>query len=513
MKYNQSDYTNHICPLIKYHNREVMENLTEKTPVQREMAALLNKDAGVSYQCISCDAIGFTWDDPVFVDCREKKHTIMKFGVKADKKTHTDFAKQIMKNNYFKTLMEDNTLLIFDNGIYTSKNAVSIVQRECEKLIPNCSSYMVEETIKTIKRKTLNYNREDFDCNPNLITLENGIFNLETREFSAHSPEHLSRIKLPIFYNSKARQRYFIQFLKSSLEDPREISNILEEIASIFLPELNLKKYYMHVGNGDNGKSKLFDFITALVGFENTKHISIHDMTNNRFTLSELDGKLVNLHADIENDELKHLGKFKQLVSGDPIFVEKKGKQGFDMINKSKLFFSANQLPEINENNQATYTRPRITEWKIKFTSNPKVGEKQSDPDLLSKLTTTDEISGVFNLLVKHILNLKQNKRFTFTQSTEQIKKQWHDKSNPIQLFLKQNVKESKNGVVRTTELYSVYAKWCRENSVKTENVRKFNERVPEHIQVEKIRKRYDHVSDAWEGIELIKIVNGSLIE
>ena len=251
-------------------------------------------------------------DYPGFESATKKLIPISRRGI-----SHTQYAEMIMEKYHFKTLTDNETLLIYDDGIYTTNAAEYTIKKECEKLIPECSSYMVTEVKNTIKRKS-GEKRENFDSDNEILNCNNGLYYFEKIEFHVHTQKILSRSKIATNYDKNARQRYFVRFLKDCFPDqPNEITNILEEMASCLSFDIDLQKFFPHIGGGSNGKSILFKIIEALLGSENVSNISIHELQNSRFSASRLDGKRANLYADIESDELKHLGKFKQIVSRD----------------------------------------------------------------------------------------------------------------------------------------------------------------------------------------------------
>lgn len=416
----------------------------------------------------------------------------------------SDYADMIMQKYHFATIKDNETLLIYDDGIYTEKNAQYTIKEELEKTIDDCQRDDVNEVIAAIKRRT-GKNREEFDADNDILNCENGLYNIKTKEFSIHSHTFFSRSKLAVKYDEGAVSEHFRNFLESCHPDNKEeIDNLLEEAASCLFFDIDLQKFFMHVGFGSNGKSIYFKTIEALLGKENVSNVSIHDLQNNRFAASRLDGKRANLHADIENDELNHLGKFKQLVSRDAIHVEEKGKPGYDMINKAQLFFSANQLPIIQENNNAVYRRPRITEWKVTFSDNPKEGERKKDPSLKLKLITENELSGILNLLLPYAITLKKNLKLTYDQTSEQVKKAWHEKSNPVQLFINEMVEEKPDKIIGTAKLYLTYSQWTRLNNVRTMTKFEFNKEFEQLISVEKTKGKYLGTSTTiWKGVTL----------
>ncbi len=131
----------------------------------------------------------------------------------------------------------------------------------------------------------------------------------------------------------------------------------------------------------------------------------MQEIANDKFSLAQLDGKLLNYRADITNQEIQSIGRINEVISGDSVTAQRKFGQPFEFKPYCKLIFSANQPPEINDDSDAVYRRYVIIEWLQQFIQDPtdedlENGIRKSDPELIIKLTTEDELSGILNLLI-----------------------------------------------------------------------------------------------------------------
>jgi len=397
-----------------------------------------------------------------------------------EKMTHSQYAELIMNNTPFRTLPDTKETLVKINGVYVSRGEIEI-ERQCQVLIPNCSTYMVQQVIKTIQRSTYT-DRERFDRFPHLINLQNGVFDIRTWELREQRSSDLFRIQFPITYDPFAGPEKFMKFLMDCLPDYKDRITVLEEMASLFLRGLKLEKIYMHVGDGENGKSTIFSVIEAISGKKNMAHISIHDLINHRFARAGLDGKIVNTYAEISNQELKQLGVVKALVSGDPIDVEKKGKDAFTMENSARMFYAANDLPEIANFKHAELRRFLVTKWSEQFKANPtqeelNQGIKKRDINLKKELCKKEELSGILNLLLFHAKKLLENEKFTYEQQTKQLQKEWQEKTDHIQEFV-ENCLIREEGSSAKSSVYQAYKNWCIENKLISKSERELNSKI-----------------------------------
>ena len=277
-----------------------------------------------------------------------------------------------------------------------------------------------------------------FDSDPTLINMKNGIFDMTTMKLMPHSHAIPFRTQLNVSYDQKAYPKKFMRFLMEVLDDKEDRQTILEMFATALLRNtLNMEKAVMLIGEGANGKSTLLSTIADVFGAENVSGVSIHDLLWNRFSKADLDAKMLNIYGDISSKDLNYVGILKSIITGEGITVEKKNKGSFIMRPYAKLFFAANRLPEVNEDTDAIYRRFLIIEFKRQFKGS------DGNPTLLFELTTDEEKSGILNLLIGYARIIMRNKHLTYEPTTEQVRSEWHDKSNPIMQFFSECIKET----------------------------------------------------------------------
>lgn len=460
------------------------------------------------WQCTHCDFESHNKSD--FDECQKRHHEIMYIQVD-DEKTHTEYAKEIMREYHFVTLRDTQETLYYHDGVYRY-GAEPLVFEECEKRIENCTSYMRREVFKTIQALTYK-DRDQFDSDVVVLNVRNGLLNIQTGEFRKHTPLFLSRIQLPVNYEPKAGPVKFVKFTIECLPNHRDRETVYEEFASILLRDsIRLEKVYMYVGEGANGKSTFLSVVEALIGKENISNVSIHDLIYGRFARARLDGKSANIFADISSDELSRVGILKAIVSGDSIDAEKKGKDPFKLKNFAKLFYSCNQLPEINEDSDAVFRRFIITEWSQQFK------REKDNKNLIFELTTDEELSGILNLLIHKARRVLSQQRLSYDQSTEQLRIEWKQRADPVQLFANQFLERKDGSVVSKSEVYSKYVEYCTAMKIIPKNQPQFTKKMKNLGFIDDIQKVRNGILDPkgkttriWKSVTLVTPLRVSL--
>ena len=418
---------------------------------------------GSTLCCSTCGRMSERWKD--LAPCRKAGHDIksvqnekaLKVMTLQDSRlSHTEYAAIIMEKHHFLTTRDNKEVLHYENGIY-KLGGETIIDEESERLVEKCTQRMRAEILHTIMVNTY-VDRDVFDSDPTLINLKNGVFDMTTMKLGPSSHAIPFRTQLDVSYDQRAYPKRFMRFFMEVLDDKQDRQTILEMFATALLRNtLNMEKAVMLIGEGANGKSTLLRTMISVFGTKNVSGVSIHSLLWNRFSMADLDAKMLNIYGDISSKDLNYVGVLKSIITGEEITVEKKNKGSFIMCPYAKMFFAANRLPEVNEDTDAIYRRFLIIEFKRQFKG------QDSNTTLLSELTTEEEKSGILNLLLGHARIVMRHKHLTYEPTTEQVRSEWHDKSDPIMQFFSERIKKAEGKRLIKKDAYVAYAKFCKE--------------------------------------------------
>ncbi len=362
-------------------------------------------------------------------------------------------ADRLQRHRKFVTIRKTGEILLYNGKIYDNLQAETIIKEETETLIPNCTSHDRKEVIDKIKAQTYS-ELEKFDTDPNLITVENGILNLETLELEPHNPNHLSRVLLPVEYHKpehdsieeNLKDTLFWKYLTSSFtvhgklrENDRD--TVLEIIACPIIKRHVDEKAFMFLGGGENGKSVCLGYIQSIIGKDNVRNISLQDIADDKFMRANLSGASANIFPDLEQNELKHTGKIKAITSNEGIEVQKKHQQAFTLYPFCKLMFSCNRFPKVFDQSQGFFRRWLIVKWERDFENDPERIEY-----LREKLEANlEERNLVFSCLAVIANRLNKVGKFTHSKDWKTIQKEWNENADPIDDFVSNYIVDSEN--------------------------------------------------------------------
>jgi len=378
----------------------------------------------------------------------------------------------LKEKNTFVTLKKTDEILLFNGKIYDKAQAEAIIKEETEKLIPNCTTHHRNEVVNKIKVQTYS-DIENFDSDPNLVVIENGILNLNTLELKPHTPDHLSRVLLPVQYitptwmisndtifediEKNLKDTLYWKFLKNSfVVDGKFKKNgfetALEVSASPIIKHHIDEKAIMFLGNGDNGKSVLLEYLESMYGEDNISNITLQNIADDKFMSADLDGMSANIFTDLGHNELRNTGKIKAIVSNEGIQVQRKHQQGFKLKPFCKLVFSCNRFPKVFDQSQGFFRRWIVIKWERNFDGDP-----QRDEGLKQKLNTNqDEKNLVFSCLVRLANRLHRVGKFSHTVDWKIIQREWNENADPLDGFATNYIFDSENSKTKR-ETYQFY--------------------------------------------------------
>jgi putative DNA primase/helicase len=356
-------------------------------------------------------------------------------------------------------------LLVYQDGVYYSGKEMLLQQKIQEFLNFEATNNRVSEVIGHITRKKV-LPPEAFN-KVELLNVKNGLLNIETGELYDHTPDIYTTIQIPVIYDPDAECPHINKFFRDIVVD--DTVPILEEwFGYCMFPNTSFGKSVMLTGGGGNGKSVLIKLFNRFIGNYNVAHNDLQDFEKNRFATANLFGKLANTSADLPANALKDTGVFKKIVTGDELQAEYKGKDSFKFVPFAKLMFSANELPTSTDVTDGFFRRWIIINFPYTFKG------KDADPNLIDKLTTQEELSGLLNLSLKAYKHLRKQGHFSENVDTINALNEYKRANDKVIQFIEEECVKNDQAKVQKRKLYLAYQDWCHLSGYKALGQHKF---------------------------------------
>lgn len=347
----------------------------------------------------------------------------------------------------------NDQLHIYKDGYYS--NDLLDIEKTMLKYIQNSTKTPRGEVIRYLELLCSNKKI----TNPKYIVFNNGVYDLETKELLEYSPKYIIKNKIPHNYNPDAYHELLDKTLNKICCNDKKLRYVIEEMIGYTLLRRNeLGKSFILTGDGSNGKSTLLDLINELLGEDNISSVSLKELSD-RFKTFQLDGKLANIGDDISNEYIQDNSTFKKLVTGEKVNVERKGRDPYDFKNYSKLIFSANELPRINDLSGGLKRRLVFIPFNAKFSKR----DEDYDPFIKDKITTPAALEYLLKIAIDGLYRIINNNSITSSEVCDKVWEEYEAINNPVVSFIEEHKIENES----VNDVFRQYQVWCVESGLK----------------------------------------------
>ena len=375
-------------------------------------------------------------------------------------------------------------LYIYQNGVYLAQGIPEQFINEITVKVFNdkYTAYDYQQILGRIK--AISPVSEDFFENVplNLVCLENGILDLNTKELKAFTPHIHFLNKVSTKYDPSATCPLIDKVMTEWLESPKHIQAIYEFLGFCLWREYTYEKAFFFIGEGENGKSTLLNLIIAFLGHKNVSHVPIQALGES-FKLATLYGKLANIADELSTNALTDSSKFKELTGRSWIAAFKKFIQyPTNFMSYAKMIYATNQLPTTNDLTYAFFRRPTIFRFNNVFSKE----NGKRDDQLIDKLTIDSELSGLLNRALEGLKRLQENREFSVEQEISEAQEMWN--IDTVHDFATSMLREAPDSKLTAIEIYQPYEVFCKEKGQTPLDTQNFFIRLRKSIKFYRMR-------------------------
>ena len=373
-------------------------------------------------------------------------------------------ADDLTKTHTFKTMSDTDEIYVYEDGVYTPRGGM-VVKSAAQRLLGlESTNVRVAEVVGHITRETW-CDRSEFDCDPNIINLSNGLFHIDTMTLTPHASEYMSLRKSPILYDPNATCERVTWFINDVLQE-QDVPLMIELFGYAVMPQKRMNTAAFLTGGGRNGKSTMIDLLAAFVGEHLCSEITPSQMSSeDRFSIVDLHGMLVNKIDDLGDTPLKDLGRFKSVVASKSVRGERKFKNPFSFTPHVLCLFACNTIPKTEDLSEGFFSRVQVIPFLNRY-----VGESD-DKHLIDDLTTHDELSGLFNIAIVAAKDAVDRKEFSGNKTIADKQREYVYASNPIARFVDNECNiDDVDDFVQKDDLYNQYVLWSRDHGLQTQS-------------------------------------------
>lgn len=373
----------------------------------------------------------------------------------------------------------EGTFWSYDNGLWSSDP--DVVQARCVYALGNEYARTRASNVADIVRLRKTTPRipsapEGVNKWYPYVNLLNGMYNWQDDTYEAHDPGYGSTIQLNVEYDMAAECPRFDAWVRDILDD--DLHELFWEVLGYCLMTGNPKQTAVLLfGPGGTGKSTFLRVLEYILDRRNIATESLKSLTENRFAVANLFGKIANIQGDIDSAYMKDSSIFKALTGGDTLMAEYKNKTAFPFEPFAVPIFSANKVWRSSDDTGGYFRR-----WVIlPFVRQVDRTKPFDEEDLFA------EGSGIFNKAMRALRGMydqtipkevgpgivieEPHREFSVQGSAREAFEKFTQDSDPLRMWLADDERltvDAGNEALRTprTQVFATYQNWCYANGL-----------------------------------------------
>jgi P4 family phage/plasmid primase-like protien len=316
---------------------------------------------------------------------------------------------------------------------------------------------------------------EKLDSKCHLIGFDNGVYDLELKEFRDGRPEDYISFTTGCNYleydDSHPFARQIQAFLSQVLTKEHIKEYVLLLLSSFLNGNIREERFHIWTGSGSNGKSKLIDLFEQAFGdycckFPVTLLTQKRAASNSATTeLARAKGKRFTVLQEPSEDEKLNVGLMKELSGGDKIQARAIFKEPIEFKPQFKMVLTCNHLPNVPSDDGGTWRRIRLVEFTSKFTYDP-------DPEKENEFPIDTDLSSRFGDWKEYFMSLliEYYKKYCLTggvKEPEEVLKctREYQRNNDFYLeFVDTELDKHDMSFLSVNDAFTVFKTWQRDN-------------------------------------------------
>jgi putative DNA primase/helicase len=300
----------------------------------------------------------------------------------------------------------------------------------------------------------------DYDKDPYLLGVQNGVVDLTTGELREPDPELYITKLAGCAYKPGAQCPEFLAFLERVQPDPEMREHLQRRAGYTLTGSVEEEKLFFDIGGGDNGKSVFLNIMTSVMGdyktVISTETLMTRDKNNSEAKREKT--KLVGVRLASANEvatgSVWNDMTIKELVSTEDLAARKLHAEGFDFRPTHKLWIRGNNEPGARDTSEGFWKRMIKTKWGVR------IPEEEIDRDLCGRIIK-NEIEGVLAWAVRGAVKWRKDGLKIPASITDEIKR-YRKESDIVGKWIEEATEPTPGGVTPSGELYESYACFCK---------------------------------------------------
>jgi len=299
---------------------------------------------------------------------------------------------------------------------------------------------------------------EDYDKDPWLFNVNNGIINLRTGLLAPHDPAMMMSKISPVIYDPDAKCPLWDKFLARVQGNDQEMVDFLSRAVGYTLTgDTSIQALFFLYGDGCNGKSVFTSIIRHLMGSygDNASFDTFVVQKNSgaiRNDLAKLVGARFVTASEAQDGNRLDEALIKSLTGQDPVTTRFLHKEFFTYVPQFKIWMSSNYKPSIRGLDWGIWRRVKMIPFEVT------IPDDERDETLTEKLKV--ELPGILNWALKGLADF-QKFGLMYPEKVNAATKQYRDSQDIIGQFIAARCVNNPEASIKASELYTSFRNWA----------------------------------------------------
>lgn len=412
-------------------------------------------------------------------------------------------AVELINEYHVKTVGESKRaeIYVYKDGYYQVVGERFLKRILEEYLQETASPYIVHTIVEKVKNKTSTELKEFSEISKDLVNVKNGILNIKTKRLIDHCPSYLFIHQFPVKYNPNCHAPKITKFVNETFTS-EEIPVVYEMVGSLLYRKVLAKKAFIFVGPANTGKSTLLNLLIRFVGEKAKCAVSLQALCNDKFATSRLLGMHASIFDDLDERDIRNVGRLKVITGNGWIDGQKKFGDSFEFKNYATLIMSCNTIPSVKAIQDSAF----FGRWIIFHCENV-VTEKNSL--LEEELATDNELSGLLNKALDGLNTVLKNEKYSYSLTTDdeiRMEMMQSTASGSIAMFMRDRLETEMGNFISKDMTYNVYVDYCTDNELAPETKVMFGKKLLQlgtKLKIQDSTRTLDKKERGWKNIKI----------
>jgi poxvirus D5 protein-like len=343
----------------------------------------------------------------------------------------------------------------------------------------------------------------EFDSDPYLRCVANGVLDLRTGQLSPYDPSLLMSKRIDVEYKPDAADSSPLlrQVLSAMPEDAIDWAQVMFGQAMFGLQPSSSVVTFMH-GSGSNGKSTIINLLKETMGTyssELSKSAFNFRSTDSKYALYQMRGVSQTILEELPKGVNLDIDTLKEVAGTETIVARGVCKDFISFDNMLSVFVSTNHLPKMQAHDYGSSRRLAVLPFPYRFVTAEIHNRNPQPNDRMAHGSLTQEVSSNTSLLEAFLAwrvqgamrwwkagRDRSKTETTLPSSVIKATNHWLKTNNSIDEFLNEYITQEQGYCIPVSNAYSLYKEWANRNGYEKMNRAAFSNRI---INVEGISR------------------------